>query len=439
MRGPAGSGVRPSDLLILFFYYPPGWTITIFLMIVLPRSDRRALIGTIALFASVGAIAVEAADGGVAHVVRAVVVLAGVAPYAFTLARIAQTSGSGRDRWIDLLAIASFVHVASLCIPYFRDNTAIWLPRVLDADIARLDEACGAQPSALMAFAFRRLPPLGTASLIVYTFVQIPITVVAAFQWKHKEPEALSVLPAFMVGSIIGFICYWLAPAIGPKVYFAGDFPLLHAKPDYLAQLSPYDYNPHHPRNDMPSMHFSWSVMAFLFTRGFSAPARVYAAAFVFFTMCATIGLGEHYLMNLIVGMSPVLFVRGLTAARVGWRRIERLRAAAIGLAMLAAWIAGIRSHVVIEPWLTILFSAVTLAVAIWFERSLAIAEGSIAVTKPHWPTGSALPAPLFSGATRGSEPFPSSSADRTMTVLSPTRSRGAEIKRLVYAIRLRL
>jgi hypothetical protein len=66
------------------------------------------------------------------------------------------------------------VHVTSLCIPYFRDNTAIWLPRILDADLARLDEAFGAQPSALMAFAFLKLPLLGTASLIVYSSSSFP-------------------------------------------------------------------------------------------------------------------------------------------------------------------------------------------------------------------------------------------------------------------------
>jgi hypothetical protein len=65
-------------------------------------------------------------------------------------------------------------------------------------------------------------------------------------------------LPAFMIGAIVGFTCYWLAPAIGPKVYFAAEFPLMHADAAILNRLSLYDFNPHHPRNDMPSMHFSW-------------------------------------------------------------------------------------------------------------------------------------------------------------------------------------
>lgn len=372
----AGGGTRPSDLFILFFYYPPGWTTTIFLMIVLPPPDRLRLGGLIAAFALVGALAALVVDGGSAHLIRGTVVMAGLAPYSFLFARVARNRGAERGEWMNLFAVASIVHVASLSIPYFRDNTAIWLPRVLDADIARLDEAFGAQPSALMAIAFKEAPLLGTASLIVYTFVQLPIVAVAAFQWKHKRPADLSVLPVFMIASIIGFTCYWLAPAIGPKVFFAGDFPLLHATPAYLASLSPYDFDPHHPRNDMPSMHFSWAVMTFLFTRGFSWPARTYAAGFVFFTLCATLGLGEHYLMDLIVGLSLVLLVRGLTAARVPWRDADRLRAMAVGFGFLIFWIAIIRARAEIAPWLTILLSAATAGAAVGFERALARAEG---------------------------------------------------------------
>ena len=375
LAAPAGSEVRPSDLFFPFFCYPPGWTMTIFLMIVLSRADRRDLAILIAVCAAIGAGAGLALEDGMVRAARDAAVMAGLAPYAFTLARIARASGRERSRWIDLLAVASLVHVTSLCIPYFRDNTAIWLPRILDADIARLDEAFGAQPSALMAIAFLKVPPLGTASLIVYTFVQLPITAVAAWQWKRKAADELSVLPAFMIGSIVGFTCYWLAPAIGPKVYFAGRFPLLHATQGYLDHLPLYDFNPHHPRNDMPSMHFSWAVMAFLFTRGFPLVGRFYAALFVFFTFCATIGLGEHYLADLIVGASLVLMVRGLTAARLSWRDPDRLRAVVIGFAILSAWIAAIHFEAPIPAPLTLLLFLGTVAAAIVFERALARAE----------------------------------------------------------------
>jgi PAP2 superfamily len=382
LAAPAGSEVRPSDLFFPFFCYPPGWTMSIFLMIVLPANNRRDLGGLIAVSAGIGGSIGLAVDGVTLDAARDAAVMAGLAPYAFTLTHIARTSGLERSRWVDLLAVASLVHVTSLCIPYFRDNTAIWLPRVLDADIARLDEAFGAQPSALMAIAFRKLPLLETASLIVYALVQLPITIVAACQWKRKAADELSVLPAFMIGSIVGFTCYWLAPAIGPKVYFSGQFPLLHADAVTLSRMPLYDFNPHHPRNDMPSMHFSWAVMTFLFTRGFPVVGRVYAALFVFFTFCATLGLGEHYLADLIVGLSLVLMVRGLTAARLSWRDPDRLRAVFIGFAMLAAWIAAIHSETPIAAPLTVLFSLATVGAAVVFERALARAEGRTAFVR---------------------------------------------------------
>jgi hypothetical protein len=386
LAAPSGSDARPTSLIILFFCYPPGWTATLFLMLAMPRPDRRDLTRAIAVCVPIGAVAGFALDGGALSAALGAAVMAGLAPYAFLIARIADSAEGERSRWIDLAAAASLVHVASLSIPYFRDNTAAWLPHVLDAELARLDESFGAQPSALMANAFQKLPLLATASLVVYTFVQLPIVAVAAYHWKRKAPDELSVLPVFMIGSIVGFTCYWLAPAIGPKVYFAEQFPLLHVTPAYLDQQPLVDFNPHHPRNDMPSMHFSWAVMTFLFTRGFPPVARFYAALFVVFTFCATIGLGEHYLIDLVVGAALVLFVRGLTAAQLAWRDADRMRAAAIGFAMLAAWIAAIHIQAPFPPWLALSLSIATVGVAIWFERALARAEARPRAIAPEAP-----------------------------------------------------
>lgn len=101
---------------------------SIFLMIVLPPGDRRNLIGLIAVCVGVGASVGLGVEGVTLHAARDAAVMVGLAPYAFTLTHIALNSGSERSRWIDLLAVASLVHVTSLCIPYFRDNTAIWIP-----------------------------------------------------------------------------------------------------------------------------------------------------------------------------------------------------------------------------------------------------------------------------------------------------------------------
>ena len=82
---PAGSEVCPSDLFFPFFCYPPGWTMSIFLMIVLPPGDRRNLIGLIAVCVGVGASVGLGVEGVTLHAARDAAVMVGLAPYAFTL------------------------------------------------------------------------------------------------------------------------------------------------------------------------------------------------------------------------------------------------------------------------------------------------------------------------------------------------------------------
>ena len=85
-------------------------------MIVLPAGDRRDLIGLIAVCAGIGASVGLGVEGVTLPAARDAAVMAGLAPYAFTLTHIALNSGSERSRWVDLLAVASLVHVPSLCI-----------------------------------------------------------------------------------------------------------------------------------------------------------------------------------------------------------------------------------------------------------------------------------------------------------------------------------
>jgi hypothetical protein len=372
---PAGSGLAPSQLFIPSFFYPAAWSVTIFVAIVLSTRDRAMLAGLITACAAAGALAGLASGGSVADVERFCVVAVGLAPYLFIAARIAANSGAERSRWIDILAVASLIHASGLVTPFFRDRTAGWIPEIVDLRIAQFEEDLGGQFSALMAGVFAAWPFLHRLSLAAYTFVQIPIVVVAALHWRRKGADGYSVLPAFVIGSMIGYVLYWLAPAIGPKAYFGADFPLFHASPEYLLGRPLFDLDPGHARNAMPSMHFAWALLIFLYMRGVGGGARFYSAAYLFLVACATLGLGEHYLMDLVVASPLVLLIRALCAAGLERANADRLRAGAAGLAMVAFWIAAIRVGPALPPPLVIGLTGITLAASFWLERALARAE----------------------------------------------------------------
>ena len=368
----------PSRLIVPFFFFPAGWSMTIFLLIVMSVRERARLIGCLAACAAIGAVVGVLSGGSAKEAMRFGVIAAGVAPYLFALARIAANSGAERGYWIDTFCVSSLIHISALALPFFRDQTKEWLPRILDSRIALLDESFGLQPSSLMAQAFAAVPVLHTFSLAAYSLVQIPIVLVAAVQWRRKAPGDYSILPGFIIASGIGFTCYWLAPAMGPRPYFGYAFPFLHVTADYLANHRQLEINPCFPRNAMPSMHISWAVLVFLYTRGHSAWTRFNAALFVFLTGCATLGLGEHYFMDLIVASSLVLLVRALCAIELTWVSVERLRAIAVGLALLVFWIGAIRFGLPMAPPVVVALAGLTLGASFWFERALARAESGL-------------------------------------------------------------
>jgi hypothetical protein len=274
-----------------------------------------------------------------------------------------------------MLAIGSIVHTTALAIPYFRDQTSLDLPEVVDLQIATLDEAFGFQISSAMSSALDHLPSLRIAAFSAYALVQIPIVVIAAICWRRRETRGMSVIPAFMIASMIGFVCYHLAPAIGPKVYFGETNPVWHAPAAFLSRLPLTDFDPHHPRNSMPSLHFTWAVLVYLFSRGLPFSARVTAGTFTFLTFCATLGLREHYFVDLVVAMPLVLLVRGLCAVESGLARPEKYRGVALGAGMLVLWIGLIPAAPSLPPALVVALSILTTALSITFEADLAAAE----------------------------------------------------------------
>jgi hypothetical protein len=398
IRAPAGQGVAPSELLIPSFFYPAAWSVTIFLLIVTSSRERLLLATLIAACMTAGAVATLLV-GETRLAVRVCFITAGLAPYFLMVRHIVVNTGPERSRWIDALAIASLIHVSALGNNFFRDETAVWIPKIVDPKIAEFEEGFGFQFSAVMAYVLAAVPPLDRLAWAAYNFVQIPIIVVAAFQWRRKGADGFSILPGFIFGSMIGYTCYWLTPAIGPKAYFGADFPLLHATPAYLAHLPLFDFDPHHDRNAMPSMHISWAVLIYLYSRSFPLWARCCAGLFVVLTACATMGFGEHYFMDLVVAAPLVLLVRALFAMGLDWTNAARSRAAVSGLAMLAFWIMAILIEANLTSSLVVALTGITLAASIFLERALAREEARAdtkAVAKGEAPVVAADPAPIL-------------------------------------------
>jgi hypothetical protein len=95
------------------------------------------------------------------------------------------------------------------------------------------------------------------------------------------------------------------------------------------------------PRNAMPSLHVAWMLLLFWNTLRRAWWIRFIAAVYLVLTALATLGLGEHYLADLMV--APAL-VAAIQAACTHSAVKEKWIALAAGTAITLFWLAALRS-----------------------------------------------------------------------------------------------
>jgi hypothetical protein len=126
--------------------------------------------------------------------------------------------------------------------------------------------------------------------------------------------------------------------------------------------------------NAIPSLHMAWVLLVWWYSRGLSWWERLVAFAFVFFTVLATMGTGEHYFVDLVVAFPFALLIEALCAFELPLSDGKRLAALAVGLFGTLAWMEALRygPHFFwkspLIPWT---LCAVTIAVSIACETKL--------------------------------------------------------------------
>lgn len=102
---------------------------------------------------------------------------------------------------------------------------------------------------------------------------------VIAVTWILEQNSTLRTV--CVLGTALAFVGYMLLPAVGPCRF------------DWATQTPPATM-----RNCLPSMHVTWSLLLVVFARNRWLKAGL--ACFSVLTMLSTIGLGEHYVVDII-------------------------------------------------------------------------------------------------------------------------------------------
>ncbi len=232
---------------------------------------------------------------------------------------------------------------ATLVMPVFVCGTAAHLHRVADWQLFALDRLTGLEAGRLTALVFRRIPVLATICRTVYNLLPLVVLVSAAIEAQGRRFVGHGVLPSFLLAPCLGFLAYLLVPAVGPWPFIGSGFSSID--PTLPATLAGF-HDPAAARNAFPSLHTTWVVLGFIATRHQQWPARAVSGLLMVATLLATLGFGQHYLVDLIAAMPLVLLVRALTTRRACARPGARMQAAAVGSGLLLGWCLLIRAGV---------------------------------------------------------------------------------------------
>jgi hypothetical protein len=162
--------------------------------------------------------------------------------------------------------------------------------------------------------------------LLSEVYRTILIAMAFAYGSSLKSGKTPSILPAYVTEMLVGPCLYALLPACGPYYAFAG-FPW--SQFDLPAATVPLNAAP----NAVPSLHMSTAFLLLIFAR--TRAGRYLAGVYALAIAAATITTGEHYLIDLIVGLPFACFT-----AAVAHRRF---RMAAAHLGVVLAWMGALR------------------------------------------------------------------------------------------------
>jgi PAP2 superfamily len=261
-------------------------------------------------------------------------------------------------------------------------------PQTDDAWLFAFDGSLGFQPSFTVGKIMYDSLFLTRASMLTYLALPFFMALVCAWQIS-RETRRISwyMLTVLLLAGVGGWLLYNVVPGTGPIYAFGQDFPWntlpYRDLPRFV--LGKMSIPTTIPRNAMPSLHVGWALLLVWNSRKFPVALRSVILIFLIFTVFATLGSGQHYLVDLIGSLPFALTVQAgafLVFRNESIARKSQLIAAALaGLALTLAWLAVVRFGVELAlktpliPWTLVLATA---SAVLWLRRWISEPDASL-------------------------------------------------------------
>ncbi len=195
------------------------------------------------------------------------------------------------------------------------DLTTVVSQRAWDPVVLRLDAGLG-QPSFALGRVTAVRPLLARLLALVYIFLPFAMTAVIAGE-KRRGGSRREVLNVILAAAVAGYLLYYLYPVVGPSPLFGARYPW---GPTDLPGASRLVELPHSvgPTNCMPSLHVGWTLLLYWHARRLGPALRAGCALWLAGTIVATLALGHHYLVDLVVAVPFAALIDALVSIGEG-------------------------------------------------------------------------------------------------------------------------
>jgi hypothetical protein len=170
----------------------------------------------------------------------------------------------------------------------------------------------------------------------------LPLVICFLMAMERRSPERFSsgLIRLFVTAGVTGVVLYQFLPAAGPAYVFGKQFP--ESLPAFPSIAIRPILLPRAARNAMPSVHFACALLVWWNTAAFGRVWRALTGGFVAMIFLATMGFGEHYLVDLVVAVPFALAVQA-GCLKSAWDSVERRRAFWGSAILTVGWIGALR------------------------------------------------------------------------------------------------
>jgi hypothetical protein len=254
---------------------------------------------------------------------------------------ILRSRGAKQQAKLSTMIAGSVFIYASLFIAFVLKLTATLHPKTYDLYLYAADAGFGIPVVAWVGILLGRHPALSWICGLVYESLPLAVSLLYAYEQSGRTPLRIRVLPAFLGGGAAAYLLYNILPAAGPLYIFGAQFPNHLPHSVQIAVQAPLFSNA--PRNAVPSMHLACALLIFWNARRLARWAYLASALYLGLTILATLGFGEHYVVDLVAGVPYALFLGAACANQIDQHTGEHRRALWIGLLLTLTWILTLR------------------------------------------------------------------------------------------------